>query len=78
MKFNGSNPNVKVKITGIIDTATPKMKDESISPSMIAQNVIGQQISLSRVLERVSHGTIPGPTEVEAVSYTHLTLPTKA
>ena len=65
IRFKASTLRAKVNITGIIEIATPKMKDENISPKRIAQNEIGQHTSLSKVFERVSQGIMEGPTEVE-------------
>jgi hypothetical protein len=55
---------VKTSISGITDMRRPKRKEESISPTIIVHRATGQHKSLSRVLERVSQGTIDGPTEV--------------
>jgi len=44
--------------------ANPKIKDESMSPTTIVHMATGQHKSLSRVFERVSQGTIDGPTAV--------------
>jgi hypothetical protein len=64
MKFNSSILNVKANSRGNMEITNPKRKDESISPKMTAHKATGQHSNLSRVLERVSHGTIDGPTEV--------------
>ena len=57
-------PKANVKASGITDIIRPKMKDESISPTIIVHRATGQHKSLSSVFERVSQGTIEGPTDV--------------
>jgi hypothetical protein len=51
-------------ITGNIEIIAPKRKDESMSPTKIVQMEMGQDMSLSRVFDLASQGTIAGPTEL--------------
>jgi hypothetical protein len=57
-------PQNNVKASGITDIIRPKIKDESISPTIIVPIATGRDKSISRVFERVSQGTIEGPTAV--------------
>ena len=53
-------------IMGNIEIRAPKRNEENMSPRKIVHIEIGEDISLSKVLDLASHGTIAGPTDVAA------------
>jgi hypothetical protein len=62
--FDISTPMAMPKAMGNTETMIPKEKEEKTSPRKIVHRETGEEMSLSRVLDLASHGTIAGPTEV--------------
>ncbi len=57
-------PKYKLKIKGTIESIKPKINEARIFPKTIDHNEIGADNSLSKVLNRASHGMTAEPIEV--------------